>query len=63
MNIRAVLGLPRFSCRRIFERKVHEDQAASSNHWTQAIHFAIHEGITDNAAPPGGMLYSLQGRK
>ena len=30
---------------------------------THAIHFAIHEGVTDNAAPPGGMLYNLRGRK
>lgn len=28
---------------------------------TQAIHFVLREGITDNAAPPGGMLYNLRG--
>ena len=30
---------------------------------TQSVHFAIHEGVTDNSAPPGGMLYNLRGRK
>jgi len=25
----------------------------------QAIHFSLREGVTDNAAPPGGMLYNL----
>jgi hypothetical protein len=30
---------------------------------TQAIHFAVHEGVTDPAAPPGGMLYNLRGRQ
>ncbi len=30
---------------------------------TQAIHFALREGVTDNAAPPGGMLYNLRGRQ
>ena len=29
---------------------------------TQTIHFALREGVTDNTAPPGGMLYNLQGR-
>jgi hypothetical protein len=29
----------------------------------QVIQLAVHEGITDNAAPSGGMLYNLQGRQ
>jgi hypothetical protein len=30
---------------------------------TQSIHFVLREGVTDNAAPPGGMLYNLWGRQ
>jgi hypothetical protein len=30
---------------------------------TQTILFALREGVTDNAAPSGGMLYNLRGRK
>jgi|APLak6261663543_1056040.scaffolds.fasta_scaffold13572_1 hypothetical protein len=30
---------------------------------TQAIHLVVHEGVLDNAAPPGGMLYNLRGRQ
>jgi hypothetical protein len=30
---------------------------------TQTIRFAVHDGVTDNAAPPGGMLYNLRGRQ
>lgn len=30
---------------------------------TQTIRIAVREGITDNAAPPGGMLYNLRGRQ
>jgi len=30
---------------------------------TQAIHIALRDGATDNAAPPGGMLYNLRGRQ
>jgi len=30
---------------------------------TQTIHFALREGVTDNAAPSGGMLYNLRGRQ
>ncbi len=30
---------------------------------TQAIHLTVHEGVTDNSAPPGGMLYNLRGRQ
>jgi hypothetical protein len=30
---------------------------------TQAIHLAVHEGVLDNAAPSGGMLYNLRGRQ
>jgi hypothetical protein len=30
---------------------------------TQTIQFALREGITDNAAPSGGMLYNLRGRQ
>ena len=30
---------------------------------TQVIYFTVHEGVTDNAAPPGGMLYNLRGRQ
>ena len=30
---------------------------------TQAIHVALREGATDDAAPPGGMLYNLRGRQ
>lgn len=30
---------------------------------TQAIRVAVHEGVQDNAAPSGGMLYNLRGRR
>lgn len=30
---------------------------------TQPIHLAAHEGVPDNTAPPGGMLYNLRGRQ
>jgi hypothetical protein len=30
---------------------------------TQSIQVAVREGATDNAAPPGGMLYNLRGRQ
>ncbi len=30
---------------------------------TQAIHFALRDGVTDIAAPSGGMLYNLRGRQ
>jgi hypothetical protein len=30
---------------------------------TQAIHVTLRDRVTDKAAPPGGMLYNLQGRK
>jgi hypothetical protein len=30
---------------------------------TQTIHFALREGVSDNSAPPGGMLYNLRGRQ
>lgn len=30
---------------------------------TQTIHFVLRDGVTDNAAPPGGMLYNLRGRQ
>lgn len=30
---------------------------------TQAIYVALREGVTDNVAPPGGMLYNLRGRQ
>ena len=30
---------------------------------TQSVHFSIHEGVIDNSAPSGGMLYNLRGRK
>jgi hypothetical protein len=29
---------------------------------TTTVQFVLREGVTDNAAPPGGMLYNLQGR-
>jgi hypothetical protein len=29
----------------------------------QAIHLVVHEGVLDNAAPSGGMLYNLRGRQ
>jgi hypothetical protein len=28
---------------------------------TQTVHLVIHEGVLDNAAPSGGMLYNLRG--
>jgi len=30
---------------------------------TQAIHVVVHEGVLDNVAPSGGMLYNLRGRQ
>lgn len=30
---------------------------------TQSIQVSVREGATDNAAPPGGMLYNLRGRQ
>lgn len=30
---------------------------------TQTIKFALRDGVTDNAAPSGGMLYNLRGRQ
>lgn len=30
---------------------------------TQTIHFALRDGVTDNAAPSGGMLYNLRVRQ
>jgi hypothetical protein len=29
----------------------------------QVIQLAVHEGIADDAAPSGGMLYNLRGRQ
>ena len=30
---------------------------------TQTIHFVLRDGVTDNAAPSGGMLYNSRGRQ
>lgn len=30
---------------------------------TQTIRFALREGVTDNTAPSGGMLYNMRGRQ
>lgn len=30
---------------------------------TRDIHFALRDGVTDNAAPSGGMLFNVRGRK
>jgi hypothetical protein len=30
---------------------------------TQTVHLVVHEGVLDNAAPSGGMLYNLRGRQ
>lgn len=43
-------------------------KSAKVNAWTQSvgiqtIHIDLREGATDDAAPPGGMLYNLPGRQ